>query len=303
MPINLDAQSDSGLDFARSIATRMNAMISCMYVIENQNTSAPISGEAKLKQRREAENRLSLKVNSILNEVKTPFELIITSGNIKEKILEKSKDLNVQLIVMSRSGSGEIGKNRIGLITKHIITKSQVPVITIGRYIYANRENIIVPLDLSKPIGSQVICAIDTAILLGAAVTVIGVIENEMISLRPIYLKKLEEIRLLFRDINIDCNAHLLTTQNSVPQEILSFSRKLDSAMILMMTSNEMRANGASIGSVAREIIAKSEFPVQCINPKCKPRILLDKSRNFNKYNSLFLSSLNGKLINNQQEI
>ena len=305
VPIDLDAQSDSALDFARNIATRLNAMISCMYVIEEQKlrTNNPKNREAKLEQRRDVEIRLSEKVNSILSEAKTPFELIITHGKVHEKILEKSMDLNAQLIIMSRSNTGDIGKKRIGSITKHIITKSQIPVITIGRYKIVNRENIIVPLDVFKPIGSQVIFAIDTAMLLGAAVTVISVIEKEMLSLRPVYLKRLKEIRKLLRDIKIDCNSHLLTTRNTVPEEILSFSRKLDSAMILLMTSNEIKANGSSIGSVAKGIIAESELPVQCINPNCKSRNLSDKSGNFYKLDSWSWYSLKDHHIKNQQEL
>ncbi len=113
VPMDLDAQSDSALEFARTIATSLNAMISCMYVIEEQRLlqAGTTSREARLKQRREAENKLSEKVNSILNEVKIPFELIVTSGKVHEKILEKSVDLNAQLIVMSKSNSGDIERN------------------------------------------------------------------------------------------------------------------------------------------------------------------------------------------------
>jgi nucleotide-binding universal stress UspA family protein len=105
LPIDLDAQSDAALEIARNIATRMNVMISCLYVIEDQSIRVKndLSQDAKLKQRREAEDKLSERVNSILNESRTSFELMVSSGNVREKILEKSRDLNAQLIIMGRS--------------------------------------------------------------------------------------------------------------------------------------------------------------------------------------------------------
>jgi nucleotide-binding universal stress UspA family protein len=172
-----------------------------------------------------------------------------------------------------------------------------------GKNKIENREHIIVPLDLFQSIGNQVICAIDTAMLLGAAVTIITVIEKEKLSLRPVYVRRLKELRLLLRDINIDCNSHLLTAQESVAEEILSFSVKFDSAMLLLATNNSMQANDLSIGSVARELIAKSGIPVQCVNANYACRKLVDESGNFIKAGSLSWFSLQDHLINNQYEL
>ena len=305
VPVDVDAQSDSALDFARTVATRLNAMISCLYVIDEQrlHVSRQTSREARQKLRREAENKLSEKVHSALRDSKTPFELIVTSGKVHEKILEKSVELNAQLIILSKSNTGDHRKKRIGSGTKYILTNARIPVISLGRNRIVNRENIIVPLDLFKPIGSQVVCAIDTAMLLGAAVTVISVIEKEKLSLRPVYLKRLKEIRLVLRDIKIDCNSLLLTAQESVADEILSFSRKSDSAILLVQTNTSTKAKDPAIGSVASELILKSGIPVQCINPNFECRKLVDESGEFIKASSLSWFSLKDHLINNEQEL
>ena len=282
----------------------MNVMISCLYVIEDQSIRVKndLSQDAKLKQRREAEDKLSERVNSILNESRTSFELMVSSGNVREKILEKSRDLNAQLIIMGRSKPKAANKKQIGSLTKHILTKSQVPVISIGRFNMEARENIVVPLDVFKPIGNQIICAIDTAMLLGATVTVISVMELGKLSLRPVYLKRLQEIRQMLRGLNIDCDTHLLISEKSVAEEIVLFSRRLDSAMILLMTGYKNSANASSMGSVARGIIAMSELPVQCLNPNCTSRTLLYKSANFNTPISFSWFAMKDHLINNKQE-
>ena len=156
-------------------------MIPCMYVIEEHGLLVDkfISNEAKRKLRRDAENKLSEKVNSILRkEDNTPFELIITSGKVHQKFLEKSCDLKAQTIVMGRSSSKELGKQRIGSNTKKIIAKAQVLVIVTSNNKIAEREHIILPLDLLKPIGSQVQFATDTALLLDADVSVIVILRT-----------------------------------------------------------------------------------------------------------------------------
>lgn len=307
MPIDLDSLSDSALIYARDIAKRLNAMVSCIYVIETRNVSGKKNEARNAIQaqniRRDAEYRLSKRVNHILNGAKTPFELIITSGKVRDKILEKAVDLNVQLIIMSRSNPGGGEKKRIGSITKHIVLKSLVPAIIVGKYETGNREHIIVPLDVFKPFGSQLTCAIYTALSLGATVTVISVIEKGMLDLQSDYLKKLKDIRLLIKDLHIDCNTQLLIARDSVPEEILSFSRKLDSAMILLMTANEMKSKGTSIGSVAREIIARSELPIQCINQNYKSGKHLEMARNGHKTDSLYLFSLKDHFSSTQEEL
>lgn len=305
VPLDIDVLSDSALEFARNISTRMNAMVTCLYVMEDQKvrSNKPGSAEAKHMQRRSAENRLSEKVNSVLNGSKIPFELIVSSGKVHEKILEKAVDLNVQLIIMCKLHSSEDRKKRIGTTTKHIISNAHVPVIITGRQNTENKTNIIVPLDIFKPIGSQIICAIDTANSLCAAVTVVSIIEKEKVSLRPEYLKRLNEVRLMLRDHHIHCNSHLLTGHSSIPEDLLSFSKKVDSGLILMLTSNERRSKVASISSITKEIFIKSELPVQFINPNYKSKNLPDKSEIHYKLNSLSWSSVKDHLINNQQEL
>ena len=305
VPIDLDAKSEAALEFARSISTRMNAMVTCLYVIADQiiKSKRPAGSDAKLFQRRYAENQLSEIVNSVLNGSKTPFELIISSGKVHEKILEKAMDLNVQLIIMGKPHSSEDKKKSIGTTTRHIISNAHVPVIFTGRHNTEHRTNIIVPLDIFKPIGSQIICAMDTANSLCAAVTLVTVIEKEKVRLRPEYLKRLNEVRLLLRDNHIHCNSHVLTARTTIPEDLLSFSRKVDSGMILLLTRNERRSRGSSISAITKEILMRSGLPVQCINPNYKSKNLPDKSEPNYKLNSLSWSPVKDHLINNQQEL
>jgi nucleotide-binding universal stress UspA family protein len=305
VPIDLDAQSDSALDFARNIATRLNAMISCMYVIEEQiiHANKHSSRETKLKQRRDAENGLSEKVNSILNEAKTPFEIIITYGKVHEMILEKSRDLNAQTIVMGRSNPTHKKANRTGSNTKRIVANAQVPVLTITNQRIEKPKKLILPLDLDTPFSDQVNWAIESALLLDASVSVIAVVEKEMSGRRPVYLKKLKESSRMFCEKGIACDTHLLENETTISREILSFSERVELGIILLMIHQKKNSGSQDLGSIVAEVLAKTELPVLFINPKNKSRFSFDSSTLNNIQGYLSSVPTEDSLTNNQQEI
>ena len=78
VPIDFQRQSDLALEYAGHIAPKLKAMISCIYVMEEQGMLMNrVAGEqTKHKLRREAENALSKRVNAILKDQDNiPFEI------------------------------------------------------------------------------------------------------------------------------------------------------------------------------------------------------------------------------------
>ena len=293
VPVDFRPHSDAALHYASIIAAKSRDMISCMYVMEEHGlvTDSLANNEIKRKMRRDAEYKLSERVHSILkSEDSTAFELIITSGKVHQKILEKASDLNAKLIVMGKSNSRDIINRRIGSNTKYIIAHAHIPVIAMSENRIAEKDYVIVSLDISKPVDTLVKCAIDTARLLDAGVVLIGVIEKERASIEPVYRAMLKEIRQILIAHNIKCNSHLLFAQNSIPEEILSFANRIDSAVILLLTRLENDSSSSNIGSIALEVIANSKVPVQCINPRYTPSILIDELSRTNLPDSLSYS-------------
>jgi nucleotide-binding universal stress UspA family protein len=284
VPIDFSPQSDAALEFARPLATKLNAMISCMFVIEEQGLLADKKAAEKLKHklRREAENQLSVRVNSILTkEEKTPFEIIVTSGKVHQKVLEKSIDLKAQMIVMGRSHSSSIHTTGLGSNAKRIISNSLIPVITVGPQKIDKRKHLILPLDLSKPYSEQLNWAIESALLLGASASVLAVIEKGRSGLRPVYLKKLKEIECVLSESNIECDTHLLENQSTISREIVSFSDRTEFGMILLIPYQKTESSGSYLGSITEEVLSKTEVPVLYIKPRNKFGLSLDRSSRY----------------------
>ncbi len=131
VPVDFSTQSDAALLYAGKIAADMNEMISCIYVIDDSSSISdkPVSQEIKHKMRRKAEHKLSERVNSILgNDDNIKFELIVTFGQIAQKILEKSIDLRVRLIILNGSTKNFKTSESTGSTINQIIAHSEIPV-------------------------------------------------------------------------------------------------------------------------------------------------------------------------------
>jgi nucleotide-binding universal stress UspA family protein len=132
VPVSFSKSSENALAEARMLAAKNNGMLTCLHVIEKSSgQKGKVSSETEKKCRRDAEIRLSEKVNKVIpGSDKVPFEIIVTAGKPYSKILEKAAELHVDLIVMGKSDSPDTAKQRLGFNTAKILSGSTIPVLT-----------------------------------------------------------------------------------------------------------------------------------------------------------------------------
>jgi nucleotide-binding universal stress UspA family protein len=281
VPVDFSTQSDLALEYARSMASSLDAMISCIYVIEEQGkvTDKTTGNEIKHKLRRDAENKLSERVNLILNnDKKVSFELIVTSGTAHQKVLEKSIDLNVLMIIIGRSNSSLKRTKKIGSNARKIISRSLVPVIVVNKQTLGKHKHLIFPVDLETPFSEKLPRVIEIALVLGAFVSVIAVIEKERASFRPVYLKKLREIDRLLNEQNVLCDTQLIENQTTISSEIHKFSGRIEAGIILLMTRQESKSDRPYLGVMEEEVLVRTDEPVLFLNPRNTVRLFLSNS-------------------------
>lgn len=282
VPVDFSTQSDLALEYARDIAKRLDALISCIYVIEEHGflTDDLPGFDLRHKLRREAENKLSERVNLILNgEEKIHFELIITSGKVYQKVLEKSIDLKALMIVIGRSSSARTSNTKIGSNAVKIVSQSLVPVVVVDKQGPGNAKRLIFPIDLEKSYSDKLDRAVEMALLLGASVSVISVIDKERFGLRPVYLNKLKEIGYTFRAQNIVFDTHLLENKTTISREILKFSNSIENGIILLMTHHEKKPDRSYLGLTESEVFNGAKLPVLFLNPGITFRFSMLESR------------------------
>jgi nucleotide-binding universal stress UspA family protein len=301
VPVSFRPQSDAALKYARRIAQQRKGMITCLYVVEKPGfiTGRFITRELEMQIRRDAELHLSSTVNRIFKSDKTvAFELIVTSGKVHHKILEKASELKTDLIVMGRSDSVDLTKNYLGSNASHVMARATMPVLSIrsSKNILAN--HILFPLDLSNPVTIKIAKAIEIAQLQKTRFSVCTILDPGRISLESAYRERLKEIKKLISDHEIECTVHLKITGELISEAILSLAGELRSEQILIMTQKEPDITELFIGSTAREVLKKSEIPVLSFTPGVQTKQFPFKSLFGNINHPITLDGKNEQLIN-----
>jgi len=281
VPVSFGSQSDVALKHARILAQKLKGMITCLHVIEKPGfISAKFqTRDMEQKIRLEAEVSLASKVNAILggNE-NVLYELIITSGKAHRKILEKSVELDIDIIIMGRSDSTDRTKHTIGSNASRVIERSTIPVLTVSKSKIPLYKHILVPLDLSASVSLQLAKTIEVAELLDAKVTICAILRPGWPRLETAYRKRLLEIKKLFIHYEIFCRVKLFITDNKVVDEIISRSENYHPDLMLIMTQVESNMEELSIGSVAYQLVYKSDIPILSVTPALQKELYPYKS-------------------------
>jgi nucleotide-binding universal stress UspA family protein len=270
VPVSFGEQSVLALKQAKTIAQRVHAMITCLHIIEKPGLvgSKLISRETEQKVRRESELKLASKAHGILSgEEEVPYELIISSGKVSRKILEKASELGMDMIIMGRSESARGKKNHLGSNAAQVIESADIPVLSIRNSPADPCGHLLVPLDLSVPVGVQLARTIDLAEILNARLTICTILHPGASGLESAYKRRLIEIKKLCTHYDILCRVKLIITKRRVAEELLSCSQRYQTNLLVLMTQNEEKTEHLSMGSVAHEILCKSEIPVLSMTP------------------------------------
>ena len=123
---------------------------------------------------------------------------------------------------MGRSEVSVSTKSLLGSTTKIVIEKSDIPVLTVRNREPHSYRHMLVPLDLSAPVGLQLAKAIEIAMLLKAIVTVCTILHSSGARLETAYRRRLLEIKNLFSNYGIFCRAKLEITEKRVADRIFS---------------------------------------------------------------------------------
>lgn len=270
VPIDFSPQSDLALKQANILARQLNAMITCLYVIEKPGfvTGMLLSKELEKKIKKEAEFQLSSRVKQIIPESESiPVELLISSGKVYRKILEKASELQMNMIVMGNSESGGQKRRDIGSNTCRVVAKSPIPVIITHSQNISSFEHIILPLDLTDKISIKISKVLEIAEQLNARVTVCTFLDLAESKVRSQVTCRLKLINRIFADYGIDCQIQVIETEYTLSEEITTFARDAKADLIFMMTQEESNITEKFIGSTTHEVIRRSFIPVMSITP------------------------------------
>ncbi len=194
-----------------------------------------------------------------------PVETMIRKGNVYEQIHKVADVLN-PIVMMGLTSKFSVG-NVLGKNAFRMVRESKNPVMTIrGRQNRNDYKTILLPLDLTKESREKVDRGIELARRFNSTIRVISVLtqtdeeaENKLIAYSNQVWKYLRshQIRSTVRTVR----------GNDPSQLILEYANQIDADLILLTSKTAVNVKEFFTGTVAEQIISKSEIPVLTYHP------------------------------------
>ena len=273
IPIDFSNQSMYALTQACSLAQTKNSKVYILSVIEEQNkiSSLFLDDQTDILQ-----NKVKSKLNHICVEMQSKYnidvEVMVAKGKVYNQIIDVSKMISTDLIVMGTTGSPKEGFKRfIGSNAERVVRLAQCPVITIkGQNLRNGCQNIILPLDLEKETREKITYAIEYARYWDATIRLVSVLLDDNQHNKNLLIKNINQAERFIKDAGVSCSAELVSGDKKITlgDFVFNYANENDGDLIMIMTKKEELSLSQNISVTARYIINNSEIPVMSIRPK-----------------------------------
>jgi nucleotide-binding universal stress UspA family protein len=270
VPTDFSPQSIIALEQAVSMSYYFNSEILLLHVLDDWSVKNIFWGNKP--QELEIEKKLQETGEKYCSSEGIGFKVMVSYGNVSEKVIEVSKNSNIEIIVMGVNTSGSFKKKLVGNTALEVVKESSVPLITIkGTKHNKGCRNIVFPLDLSEESTQKITNAIDFAKKGNSAIRILSVLFTTDDFLINKLTKQMEEVRSIIESNDIECTAELIKAikeEETTAQVINDYAHKVEGDLIIIMTQQEKNIKESFLSSTAAEIITSSDVPVMSIIPR-----------------------------------
>ncbi len=267
VPTDFTEVGDCAIQHGIKLAKIFKSELSLLHIIDN-TTKKTFKESADFK--KSAQSKLS----EIAEQIKVKEDLIVNvileEGSIFDKIKEIGEKINSHLIVM-----GTHGRKGMQFITKSyalkVIGDSKVPFVVVQTKPPKDEtyKSIVLPLDISKEAKEKVIWAIYYGKMFRSKIHILVANETDsylakLVKNNLIYTKKLFDKNEIEYEINVSEG-----NSNNVSEEAIAFAKKIDSGLIIIMTTKQYGIDDFIMGAQEQRLITNSEgIAVMCVNPR-----------------------------------
>lgn len=275
VPVNFSQQSLIALEQSFNLAILSKAEIILLYV--NKTSSSMWTIFTKDEQKvftGKINEKLCWLAHDLSKDKSLSVRPMLRKGKVHEEILKVAKEENVRFIVIGTRPSNNIKEKIIGNTTFRIIRESQVPVISIkGEHHRNGCDHIILPLDLTKQTREKVSHAIKFARLFNSTIHAVSVMSTK----NKTHLKKLNsqlsQVVKFIKEAGVSFTAELLEVENDnekIAHALIHHAHRKNGDLIIIMTQQENEIIEYFVGSMASEMIFRSDVPIMSIVPTFK---------------------------------
>lgn len=269
VPVDFEDPSVDAVNYAGGLAQKVNAEILLLNVIYTPGLLAQffLDSDNLVKITEQAKGKLvelatALKEKNPGVAVKTRIE----SGKPYEKILSVSNEWGASMVILGENHQCGNPEDELGTTVYHITLKSKVPVLTLKGDISGMKDNIVVPLDLTKKTNEQLSAALYYGLEYGAVIHLVSVLVGGIEKKESRIYKKLKEAKETLEQHGVKCKMKLYKRTEIPPfKRILEYASEKDAGMILLMTHQEGYTYDNYIGAFAHHIMNLSKISVLSI--------------------------------------
>lgn len=271
VPVNFSDQSKEGIYQAIEISKNSGAKICLLHVIR---TNLP---PWNFMDEKEFENQIVTIEQAMIDEAEKlvdgeppVFTAIVKKGKLCDTILEQSKALNVDMIVMGTSTENNIKKKIIGSNALRVATEADIPVVTVKKGCASkNIDRIILPLDLTKETKEKVSNAIKLAKEFKSkifAVSFSSTNDEYVVNHLKSQLKQVNEF-VTNSGIEIETDFRIYNSGNR-EDKLIEFIQEKEGDIVIITTHQQPELIRFFLGSFAKEVMHSAPIPVLSIVPK-----------------------------------
>jgi nucleotide-binding universal stress UspA family protein len=275
VPIDFSEQSLIALSQSYNLAKKINAEVILLYVIEDVNPMVKMFVKGLDEIKSAVSSNLKSLAEDKTKKTGLTISTIVEEGKIYSKINEVAERIQATFIVMGTKGNEHskfIGSNAL-----KVVKTAPCPVITIkGKKHNDGCGKIVLPLDLTKETSDKVNKAIAFAKVFQADIYAVSILMTGKEDVVSALKDQLILVKKYIEKNKVKCVAEMvkiLKKEDKLSNAVISYAKKNNADLIMIMTQQEKDIKEFFIGSQAREVINNSEIPVLSIQPSVKDRI------------------------------
>lgn len=283
VPIDFSEQSLIALGQSYNLAKEYDAELLLLHVVEEGGWTNLVSSKQISEIKKDLQKKLDKLADDTSKKHKIPADTMIAKGKAYEKIIEVADMVNAVMIIMGCNSRKKLQKFFIGSNALRVVRESNCPVITIkGKHHKSGCKNIVLPLDLTKETRDKVQKAIEIAKLgtYKATIHAVSVMQSTDEFLVTRLTAQMEQVKNYIRNNDVECTAEIIKKKKedeNLAQCILSYAKKVEGDLMIIMTQQETNFTRLFIGSTAQEIVNNSEIPVLSIIPRKRTYQVLEE--------------------------
>ncbi|GAB4208940.1 MAG: universal stress protein [Bacteroidia bacterium] len=217
--------------------------------------------------------RANEKINQLAEEFQKEYNIKVythvTVGSISEEVLEASKTLHIDLIVMGTHGYKPLESLIIGSNAYRVLSKSKKPVLVLSEGSEKSEiKKILMPVSTSVVSRYKVKYTFSMARVFGADVTALMIIgENEQDEL-PKMKVVLKQIEKEAERYNVSLESYIKDHVQNGVRTIIDFAKENKNDLVVLMDEGDAQETGIFFSIMSQQIIHHAPVPVLSIYPE-----------------------------------